>query len=251
MDISEIESFYKKVALTSIGSTIEVCMQHPLTIIKNKVQNNNNVNLSKLSVRQLYSGVYTNICVFAFLISSQYLLYDFYNNHTKKIFNHSEYISSFACGITLSTIINPLELYTLQKFKQFNHKTSFEVVKYLIQKNKLHHGYSMCASRELFFSTGLLVINPKLKKYLDNNYNSNLNSAGSSILSGSIISIFSHPFDTIKSRMQFDLNKNIVDICKDMKYIDLFKGCGFRTTRNIGSFFIILNTNNILKQYFM
>lgn len=248
MDISEIESFHKKVILTSIGSTVEVCIQHPLTIIKNEIQNNMTI---KLSVRQLYSGVYTNIGVSAFLVSSQYLLYDFYNNHTKKICNRSEYISSFACGITLSTIINPLELYTIQKCKQFNQKTSFEVAKCLIQKNKLHHGYSMCASRELLFSAGLLVINPTLKNYLDNNYTSNLNSVGSSILSGTITSILSHPFDTIKSRMQYDLNKNLVDICKEMKVTDLFKGCGFRTTRNIGSFFIIMNTNNLLKQYFI
>ena len=207
MDIQEITNIKNKILLTSIGSTLEVTIQHPLTIIKNKVQNN--IDPRTLHFRQFYAGIYSNIVVSASLVSSQYLLYDLYMNKL----NLREYNSSILCGITLSTFITPLELYTLQKCKRFNQITSFNLMKELTINKQLLRGYTMCSGRELLFSLGLLVFNPQLKTYFDNNLYNN-SSVYSSITSGVITSVLSHPFDTVKSKMQYNLNDNICNIIK-------------------------------------
>jgi DNA integrity scanning protein DisA with diadenylate cyclase activity len=253
MDITEVKSFHKKIALTSIGSTIEVLAQHPLQILKYKIQNGMEINIGRMSIRQLYAGVFTNINVSAGLVSSQYLMYDMYSKQVSKIIKNdiaNDYLSSFLCGTTLSTIISPLELYTVQKCKNYNIK-SMDIMFDIIQKKKFLHGFTMCASREILFSAGLLVINPTLQNYFSQYLNNGCDTIASSIISGAATSIISHPFDTIKSKQQFEYNQSLYNICKNIKTSELFRGCCFRTVRNIGSFFIIMNSNKLLKQYFI
>lgn len=209
--------------LGGIGSFIETTIQYPLNIIKNKLQYNSKI---LISPSFLYKGFWINSTSLAFITGTQFYQYKFIYNYS-----NNDFISSFFSGILSGFIASPTELFIIQKFK---YKNFFDMHSTLINNYGFFKFYSRglfnCMLRESFYTMGMLSLTPYIEK------NFNVNGLTASIYSGIISGTLSHPFDTKKTQLQFNFDKNPVKI----KY---FRGYVPRMWRIIGTYFIINESN--------
>ena len=96
-------------------------------------------------------------------------------------------------------------------------------------------GLFHCMMRESIYTMGMLSLTPYIERKYD------INVLNASIVSGIISGTLSHPFDTIKTRQQFDFNNN--------KYRNLFGGYVPRLWRIIGTYFIINESNKMFYKF--
>lgn len=230
-----------------IGSSLEVTIQYPLHTIKNKLQENKPI---PFNPSVLYKGVFINMYSLGVITGAQFYMY-------KQLYNltNNDFASSFTSGCISGFIAAPSETFILQKHYHPGQKFNL-MHSNLIKKNgflKIYtRGLLATMMRESIYTTGMLTLTPYLEKEYE------INGLTASIYSGIISSILSHPFDTIKTHQQVDLNcKNIFNkLIKDSYNVgyrklasELFPGLFPRVTRIIGTFFIINESNKYFNDF--
>lgn len=221
--------------LGAIGSSIETTIQYPLNIIKNKFQYNSKISLK---FNFLYKGYFINMSSLAFITGFQF----YYYKHIYDLCNN-DFISSLSSGLLSGIIASPTELFIIQKFnyKDFYHMHKELKAKYGIL-NFYNKGMFSCMMRESIYTFGMISMTPYIEHYLNKREHHVKNGLIASIISGFISGTLSHPFDTIKTIQQFNLdNKGSIH----PKYY--FRGYLPRIFRIIGTYFII-NESNIMFQ---
>ena len=217
-----------------IGSSIETLINHPIHIIKNKSQYKSEF---KLHPRFMYKGLFINTISLGGITAFQFYFYKHIYNITD-----SNFASSFASGILSGFISSPSELFIIQKFKYQNF---FEMHTDLMKEHGLYKFYTRGMMnnmlRESFYTMGMLSLTPYLeKKFRRYEKHSIHHGMMASIVAGIISGTISHPFDTVKTILQFDFHKKV-----DNK-IDYFRGYIPRIWRIITTFFIINECNQRL-----
>ena len=148
-----------------IGSSIEVGVQHPLVILKNKIQYNSKL---EFNPRFFYKGVFINMTGLGIITGYQFYVYNYLYTLTQSDFN-----SSFLSGLSSGFIASPTELFIIQRF---NYTSFFEMHMKLIQKYGVFKVYTRglfhTMMREGIYSVGMLSLTPyiehKLNKYEHN-----------------------------------------------------------------------------------
>jgi hypothetical protein len=202
-------------AITS--SIIEVCITHPIDIIKIHKQTSKQISYS---FKNLYSGFLTrasgNIPTrTVFLFSQDYMkLYC----ENKKI--NKSIIVPVTAGFAQTLVDTPIEVMKMNKILNIN--------------NPLSKGFIPHLSRNVIF----LFFVYNFKNY---NVQSTVNTAIYGAIGGFIGSYVSHPFDTIKTFIQS--NKST----KTLVLKDYFKGCHLRSSMCMFNMFISLYVFEFMK----
>lgn len=235
-------SYFQTSLLATVGSTIEVFLQHPLNIIKNNSQYGMK---TTFNIRELYRGTFLNAGSMSAITAVQFSAYSFlYNNLNINSFN-----ASLLAGACSSVITTPFELGVIQKTKMPHLKTS-EIFKLQQQKygtKFIFRGFASCCMRESVFTSGLLYLTPLIEKKLPFG-NDTQKSLYASCISGIVSGIITHPFDTIKANQQFYLYDKI-NYEKLFKIKNIYRGLLCRTFRLTTTFFIMNQSNKFFIQY--
>ena len=245
-NISQL-SLTQNIILGSIGSTIEVFLQHPLSIIKNTKQYNKPIIFNH---RFLYKGVFLSASSASLITSVQYASYaKFYQLFNKNMSNNcSSTLASIMGGISISLFITPFEMGVIQKSKNYKLTT-----KEIFRKNLnvygskfLYRGFLNTCGREIIYVFGFLGLTPYIEQKLNYEIKS-INSLIATTSSGILSSIISHPFDTIKTVQQYKMYNPIQ--YNKFTLNNLFTGCFYRTLRNCTCYFILNETNKFFIKY--
>ena len=241
--------------LGSIGSTIEVFIQHPMVVWKNMLQSGK---ILSRNPTHYYRGVLTNGFSMFPLTATQFSGTGYFsnklsNNRYIKSESNQQILASTTAGFLSGIIATPAETIIVQKQEV---KGNFiQISKNIIKKygiKKLYRGFIPCSSRESLYTCGLLTLSPLIENSMVNKYKlfekKNIySSMSASIISGLFSGLVTQPFDTIKTHMQANLNNNnnIPQIIRSKGYKALFTGSMPRSLRIIGTFFIINESNKI------
>jgi hypothetical protein len=236
---SELSAFQNGL-LGTIGSTIEVFIQHPLNIVKNCHQTNKKINFS---FSYLYRGLWINGLSMGFITGSQFATFGYLSNKNK----NNDIFNSYFSGVLSSLISSPVEFSILQKQKlSFMNYSSFKILNN-IYKNKgikgIYRGLLFTSIREGIYTSGMLFITPYIERKVFEDINLT-SSFISSIIAGLISGIASQPFDTIKTIYQYK-SDDVIFYPRDYRFY--FSGLTPRLIRIIGTFFIINQSNNFFK----
>jgi hypothetical protein len=245
-------NLYQSMLLGSISGISETILQMPL--ITYKICRQNNRKLPKY-ILGWYRGTFIQCVSIAPITSFQVTFNSMLNNEFNKLnkLNNQNkiFISGFS-GLLSAFIYTPVDFITIQQQKC---KESFRNIITNNIKNKpiliFWRGLIPCIIRESIYVSGFLGLNTLIsnqikKKIHINNYISNIYS---SLLTGVIVSVITHPFDTIKTIIQTDLNNkgfgNIAHILVKNKGLKgLYKGIIPRSLRTCGAFYIYLLIEN-------
>lgn len=233
-------SYSKTALLATVGSTLEVFLQHPLVVIKNSIQCDREISFNPT---KLYKGIFINAGSMSVITAVQFSGYSFFYNNL----NTCSLSSALLAGACSSVIASPFELAVVQRNKHF-HSNSSSLFKMLYNNHGtkfLSKGLLSCCMRESIFTTGLLSFGPFIESKLDNTTHKSLYA---STISGIVSGVASHPFDTIKANQQFKLYDTI-NYQKLLTVRNLYKGLLLRTVRITAAFFIINETNKHLCKF--
>jgi hypothetical protein len=238
---------YESLLIGIIGGTSETFLQMPLLTFKFCKQNGTKL---PTNLRGWYRGgliqVYNIAPITAFQMMS--------NNILTKIIVQDNFISykekvgiASLAGSLSSLLYSPIDLITIQQQKH-NHKITKTITNI---KNKyglktFYKGLLPCAIRESIYTGGYLGLAPITSNYIHNNFDINIfySAVYGSLLTGTITSLITHPFDTTKTIIQTEISKKNNTFTK-MKYLIknhgisyLYKGCIPRSLKISGAFMI-------------
>lgn len=238
---------YESLLVGIIGGTSETFLQMPLLTFKFCKQNG-----TKLpnNVKGWYRGCLIQVYNIAPITALQMTS----NNILTKIIVHDDVISykekvgiASLAGSLSSLLYSPIDLITIQQQKN-NDKITKTISKI---KNKygfktFYKGLLPCAIRESIYTGGYLGLAPVTANYIQNKFDINLfySTIYGSLLTGTITSLITHPFDTTKTVIQTEISKKNNTFTK-MNYLIknhgisyLYRGCVPRTLRTCGAFMI-------------
>lgn len=246
MDNIKNLNIYQNIFLGSIGGSLDVILQHPMGIIKISQQSKQKI---QFNYKFLYRGSSFALSTVTGITVVQYISYEkYYNLLSKYVSNrNSETFSSILSGITVSTIVSPIELMITQQTRYYNLKFS-DIHKMNYNKyglKYLYRGYTNLCIRESIFSYGLMSSIGLFENYFED---LKYKSIVSSVLAGTISSIISQPFDTLKTLQQYYIGKRL-RYRKILTFSGLFTGGWLRLYRNCGFFFILNETNKFFTPY--
>jgi hypothetical protein len=213
------------ILLSLVGNSIEVTLQHPLNTLKNHKQSKHCK--FQYNFANLYRGYFFNFYSLNIVSLFQYYGYNYLYKKTK-----NDMMSSLGTGLLSGLIASPAEYYIINK-------KHTETLLECVQRKKItkiyKYGFFSCLMREGIYTASLFTITPMLEKKLKEK-EIKFGCIISPILSGSIASFFSHPFDTRKTIQQKNNNNKLKLKCD-------YKGFGYRTSRMISTFFILNEVN--------
>ena len=238
----------------TIAGVIEVTLLQPLVYFKNTTQQGKLHLTFNPSI--IYRGVYMSMFNMSMMTGIQVPLSRLIST---KIFNNNILPASIIGGYLSGYFCSPVELIIIQQQKHgYNMiKTS----KYIINKYSvlklLKGSYSGCF-RESIFAFGYLGIAPKVSSYLINErklssyYTKLICALGLAPITAAI----SHPFDTIKTCMQSDINGNksmkntAIELYNEGGIRRFYNGYFWRASKMVGAFFILNETITRLTKVF-
>lgn len=211
---------YKSLISGFFSGIIHTIIGYPLDTIKTLKQSEN-----KINNKNLFKGLSYPLAQISIINSVT-----FGSNHYFKKFNDNN-ISNFYTGIISSIICTPLDKYKIMR--QYNLKYDINIKNITNSFRKTH----VVGLRELPATYIYFASYDKLK---ENNI--------SIFLSGSIAGVnswlFTYPMDTIKTRIQSNNSKTILEAIKKG---NLFSGLGFCLSRA----FIVNGVNFSVYEFFM
>eukprot|EP00210_Caulerpa_lentillifera_P000789 g764.t1 len=206
---------------TCIGAfagAVETCVNQPLHALKNVLQDGRTIPRNPL---HYYRGLPLNVMMMTQLTASQFGANSFCQSLLRKLtrqeLSNGGIMASAAAAGTLSAILaSPGELVILQQ--QRTGQSMIQQIQSLYRTHGLRcfgRGFSMCAAREAFYTSGYLGLFPVLYSWLQSSsleasYSQNTLFLTSGVAAGVFGSFFSQPFDTIKTRQQAFLYSNNV-----------------------------------------
>jgi solute carrier family 25 carnitine/acylcarnitine transporter 20/29 len=186
---------------------VQTVVGHPFDTIKTNYQAR--ISIYPLTISKLYRGVIPPIMCNSIVISTQFGLNDYFNKYLWG--NH--FYSGFIAGIGASIILNPIELYKVRL--QNNLKNVYINPLFGLKSTILRESIGGC-----FYFGGYHYLYDE-KKY------SSIVAGGAA---GWISWLFSYPFDVVKTRVQSDKAKTVID---GLKQKQLWKGFGICSIRSV------------------
>tara|TARA_B100000424_G_C22938096_1_gene499146 strand:+ start:1454 stop:2098 length:645 start_codon:yes stop_codon:yes gene_type:complete len=190
-----------------ISGVVQTILGHPLDTLKTWSQNNIQYKNPKFNVKNLYKGVHVPILQNPFIIGSTlYVNNSMYNRY------NNVYISSFCSGILSTIMYTPFDYYkiNIQQQKNINIFNCYKKV-HIVALHEI-------PANMIFFSTY-----KKCKSY-------ELTNEVSGATGGVFCSIIVYPLNTIKTRMQSNIELTLLNAIKRKK---LYNGISFSLCRSI------------------
>lgn len=188
-------------AIGSIVGITQSLVGHPLDTLKVFKQNKIS---KKLDFRGYYRGIKYPTCISTFQNS---ILFGNYNQFNKEIDN--KFVSGFMSGFIIGIIISPFELFKTQSQTLKKDKVNFfRGMPLTIMRESIASGF--------YFSTYYYL--------KDKNYHP-LISGG---LSGWLSWLSTYPIDTVKTRIQTDINITYLSAIKQRNLWNGFAFCSYR-----------------------
>jgi hypothetical protein len=236
--------------LGTVGGVIEVSLLQSLNYWKNALQQGMPLTLDP---RKLYRGYGANCLNMGGVTCFQFVA----NGYVKKLVTGGEnraltapeqLQAGFAAGFVSAVVCSPLELVMIQQQRKGGSILSTAAA---VAPQSLR-GITMCAMREGIYSAGYLGVAPAMREYLRANHADKFQSEDQARFAGAICAglsaaYLSHPFDTIKTCMQGDVEKKTYGsvsqtastLYKTVGLTGFYRGAVLRCTRQIFAAFIL------------
>ena len=249
---------YESLFIGSLGGTLETLIQMPLLTYKFCLQNNTKLP-SRLSL--WYKGAIiqssTIAPITAFQMMSNTLLTNHFITDNNVTYKEKVTVASISGGLS-SLIYSPIDLITIQqqRYQQNIRQTTSSILK-KYNFSTFYKGLTPCIIRESVYTGGYLGFAPVISHYLQYNLNidkSKTNLFGS-IVTGTLSSLITHPFDTTKTVIQSNLGKNLglFSTMKDIYFQHgiryLYRGGIPRIIRTCGAYIICINLEDKYLKY--
>lgn len=235
------------IAIGSAAAVVEVAVDQPLIYFKNMVQQGKPISLDR---RILWRGAPGNAAslapVTAIQVVGNNLALDWLKHKGENITVTKQMFAAFGAGALSGFVSCPSENVMLKQ--QNSGATLYNSVKDIVKSHGTRGMFRALVPtmmRDGGFSAGLLGLRPILKQRLEQ-YNSNeaLLTIASGVSAGVIAGVITHPFDTVKTVMQANLqDKQAASTFKELQKIlhqddatkKLFKGLTARSTRVVSA----------------
>eukprot|EP01084_Bolivina_argentea_P156292 272369_1 len=243
----------QNVCVGIIAGCIQCGLDHPLITLKNMVQQSLPLSFNP---RILYRGTVADMIGLSSLTAIQFFGTGFIKTlilQNKSLLNSSDLrltanemlISSLGGGMLSGIVCSPWELIMIQQ-QRFGGNLFANLCKITLDTT-LTRGMIPAMCREGIFTMGYLGILPLLEIY-QNRYQdiSMMNKFFCAMVSGVFATICSHPFDTVKTCMQGDLNqKHFKGTYQSFKFLysqygikRIYAGASFRFGTVVLAFFV-------------
>ncbi|MES2204028.1 MAG: MC/SLC25 family protein [Pseudomonadota bacterium] len=244
-----------------VAGIAEVSANHPLWVIKTRIQRNFTPVLQRQGLYQgLASNMITMVPLIALRISLATSFQNSYaSNNESKNYSLQLVLSALIGGSIPSMLSGPLEFI---RTRQVTHGSDFlATYKKLIKKNGyavLSTGLLGTMARDGIYTCGFFALVPILKKNLDNHFDSDWSaSIASKLLAGAIAAFASQPLDTAKIEQQMNVEYRQISLTQAAKKIfnaegiyGFFKGSTPRILRVISAVTIISTVNEKMEKNF-
>jgi len=235
-----------------LAGAIEVTILQPILYCKNTVQQGLKITIDP---RVMYRGLSVSILNMGVATGLQFPITALVTKSLtggiqRRLSNNELLFSSFAGGFLSGIVGGPLELVLIQQ-QRFGGNiigTPLGLIKEF-GVGILTRGMFLCSIREGLFCVGYLGITPILSRQFHEKYavSENKSKVYASVIAGLIAAPLSHPFDTMKTGMQGDVQRKkygtMIQTYNQMMseggFSRFFKGLFFRTTRMIMGIYII------------
>ncbi len=234
----------------TVGMTvgcIEVLCLQPFNYAKNMLQQNQPISLSP---SKMYRGVGAN-CVnmgsctmLQFAVGGSLKKAITGGDTSRKLTAAEEMGAGLGAGMFSALVGSPLELIMIQQ--QRKGKNTIATMKDIATPSNIGRGFVGAAVREGLWTVGYLSIPPIVRGYLMNTFPDRFDSNAkarvpAALLGGCFACYLTHPFDTVKTCMQGDIERNkfkgFVDTAKSVYaesgIVGFYRGATFRYGRMV------------------
>ncbi|CAM6105283.1 unnamed protein product [Calypogeia fissa] len=245
----------------ALSGVIEVLLQQPSVTIKNAIQDKQPISWNP---RVLYRGVLVNATSMAPICALQFAVNDILERTVKGPLNSAQRAGFAAtAGVVSSMVSGPAELLMIQQQK--TGASLFEQLK----KVKNDHGWLALTRglvptvvRESIYTATYLGVSPLLQErlmvgsYLS--HKAMLAMFLAALVSGTAAALITQPFDTIKTRMQANLDlphyrkmrSTVKAIIAEGGFKSLYSGFIPRTQRVMCAVFILGESKTLLTEFY-
>lgn len=240
----------------TVGMTVgvvEVLMLQPFNYAKNMTQQQQPISLNPLV---MYRGVGAN-CVnmgsctmIQFAIGGKLKSMVTGGDKNKPLKPHEEMLCGIGAGTVSALVGSPLELIMIQQQRKGG--GTFGTFGTIATPNNFFRGFAGTAVREALWTCGYLSIPPIVRGYLMTNYPDTFTSnekarIPAALLGGLFACYLTQPFDTVKTCMQGDIERNVYDTFSDTarkihaesNIFGFYRGATFRYGRMVCAVFIM------------
>eukprot|EP00877_Chromochloris_zofingiensis_P003385 jgi/Chrzof1/13047/Cz07g17260.t1 len=258
---------FEHTIIGAVGGVMEVCLMQPMVAFKNALQEGRPM---PTAPKALYRGLLINAASIAPITASQFGTHRILEQALIKASGGKEPTSlgRFGCaagaGAVSAMICTPTELIIIQQQKKGT--SLMHEVKDFFRQYPAHaawRGLVPCLGRETLYAAGYLGLCPILYDYLKGNpalkeYPSGTAMMAAGVAGGVFAAAASHPFDTIKTRMQAYMYSRpeysttwtaAKTIYNEGGILKFWSGLTPRMTRIIAATFILTNVRTMAVQY--
>lgn len=236
----------------SVG-VIEVLILQPFNYAKNMVQQKMPISMSPLV---MYRGVGAN-CVnmgsctmIQFAVGGKLKSIVTGGDKSKPLKPHEEMLCGIGAGTVSAIVGSPLELIMIQQQRKGGGTVA--TLGSIATPNNFFRGFAGAAVREALWTCGYLSIPPIVRGYLMTNYPDTFTSnekarIPAALLGGLFACYLTHPFDTVKTCMQGDIERSVygsfsqtaAKIYSESSLPGFYRGATFRYGRMVCAVFIM------------
>eukprot|EP00803_Ostreobium_quekettii_P004887 evm.model.scf_799.6 EVM.evm.TU.scf_799.6 scf_799:45048-50035(-) len=192
-------------AIGGLAASVEAVMMQPMLAVKNALQEGRPVPRNPL---HLYRGVGVNVLTIAPITATQFGA----NRLAEKalmatagdVGGGGHMLCACSAGVLSAFIASPAELVIIRQQKS-GRSLGVETADLLRTHGPrvVGRGLGTCMLREGVYASGYLGLFPVLRERLDRDgYSPGVSIAASGVVSGVLAAFFSHPFDTVKTKLQ-------------------------------------------------
>lgn len=230
----------------------QVLTLQPLNYAKNMVQQKQAISLSP-SI--MYRGVGANAvnmgsCTMIQFAVGGRLKQMVLGSETRRLSLQEEMICGIGAGSVSALVGSPLELVMIQQQRKGG--GTFATIQNVISTGNITRGFTGCMIREALWTCGYLSIPPVVRHTLMESYpeqfpTNNHARIPAALLGGLFACYLTHPFDTIKTCMQGDIERSMYGnflqtagkIWADSSLFGFYRGATFRYGRMVCAVFIM------------
>eukprot|EP00775_Hariotina_reticulata_P013494 gene13495-13619_t len=244
----------------AVGGVMEVCLMQPMVAFKNALQEGRPLPRTPL---QMYRGLLINCGSIAPITASQFGTNRFMERLiSQRTGGELSTWGRFGCAAVAGTVsalvASPTELIIIQQQKKSTRL--LQEVRHFTQSYpaySIFRGLWPCAGRETLYAAGYLGLCPILYDKLKHSEQLKDSPAAAMAIAGVCGGVFaasaSHPFDTIKTRMQAHMyskpeyltwTKTAATIYSEGGILNFWRGLLPRMTRIIAATFILINVRS-------
>ncbi len=237
---------FNDIATGSAAAVVEVAVDQPLIYFKNMVQQGKSISMDP---RILWRGAPGNAASLAPVTAIQVVgnnaLLEWLKQRNKNVTISAQMGAAFGAGALSGLVSCPSENVMLEQ--QNSGVTLYSSMNNILKSHGTRGMFRALAAtmmRDGGFSAGLLGLRPIIKKKLkQHSSNEAMLTVGSGVIAGVIAGVVTHPFDTVKTTMQANLQdkksastfKVLARILRQNSARGLFKGLTARSTRVISA----------------